>query len=212
MSKMTSAELVDFCRSKIGIPYVYGAKGMILTEANYNYLKNRYGKLVWDSDRAKIGKVCVDCSGLISWACRVQLGSSQWMERAKAKNTMYPIDTIKDAPIGALVWMAGHIGVYSGMKNGKPYYIAADGSAYGVREVPLSKNRFTHWLLVKEIFEYGLEDDEVVEKCKIIIDGREHEAERILKDGVNYIKIRDIANIIGYHISSKGNIAVLTKK
>lgn len=213
MSKVTGTELVKFCRGKIGIPYVYGMKGSILTEPNFNYLQNRYGKnAVWESDRAKIGKVCVDCSGLISWACGVQLGSSQWMERAKAKKTMYPISTIKDAPIGALVWMQGHIGVYSGMKNGEPYYIAADGSAYGVREVPLSKNKFTHWLLVKEIFEYELEEDEVVEKCKIIINGKEHTAERILKDGTNYVKIRDIANIIGYDITSKGNIAVLTKK
>lgn len=212
MIKMTGKELVAFCRSKLGTNYVYGMKGKVMTEPNYNYLKKQYGKLVWSSDYKKIGTVCVDCSGLISWACGVPLGSSQWMARAKAKNTMHPIKTIKDAPIGALVWMQGHIGVYTGLKNGQPYYIAADGSAYGVREVPLNYNNFTHWLLVNEIFEYELGDDEVVEKCKIIVDGREHNAERILKDGVNYIKIRDVANIIGYNITSKGNIAVLTKK
>lgn len=184
-------------------------KGTVMTEANYNYLKNKYGKMVWNSDRKKIGKVCVDCSGLISWACGVKLGSTQWKERAKSVN---PISTIEKAPIGALVWMQGHIGVYTGMKNGYPYYIAADGSAYGVREVPLRCNKFTHWLLVNDVFDYGTEDEEVVEKCKVVIDGKEHMTERILKDGTNYIKIRDVADAIGYNITSKGNIAVLTKK
>ena len=69
--KMTGKELVAFCRSKIGTPYVYGMKGKIMTEQNYKFLKNTYGKMVWLSDRDKIGKVCVDCSGLISWACGV---------------------------------------------------------------------------------------------------------------------------------------------
>ena len=69
--KMTGKELVAFCRSKIGTPYVYGMKGKVMTEQNYKFLKNTYGKMVWLSDRDKIGKVCVDCSGLISWACGV---------------------------------------------------------------------------------------------------------------------------------------------
>lgn len=56
------------------------------------------------------------------------------------------------------------------------------------------------------------EENEVVEKCKIIIDGREHTVDRILKDGINYIKIRDVADAIGYEVTSKGNVAVLTKK
>ena len=209
VSKMTGKELVAFCRSKLGTPYVYGMKGSVMTAANYAYLKRAYGKFVWDSDEDKIGKVCVDCSGLISWACGVVLGSGQWMERANVKQ---PISTIRDAPVGALVWMKGHIGVYTGLRGGVPYYIAADGSAYGVREVPLSRNRFTHWLLVEAVFEYEKGDEEVVEKCKIIIDGKEHTAERILKDGTNYIKIRDVAAAMGYNVSSKGNVAVLTKK
>ena len=209
MSKMMGKELVAFCRSKLGTPYVYGMKGSVMSAARYAELKRQYGKLVWDSDAAKIGRVCVDCSGLISWACGVMLGSAQWMDRASVKQ---PISTIKDAPVGALVWMKGHIGVYTGLRGGVPYYIAADGSAYGVREVPLSRNRFTHWLLVETVFEYEKGDEEVVEKCKIIIDGKEYTAERILKDGTNYIKIRDVAAAMGYDVSSKGNVAVLTRK
>lgn len=55
-------------------------------------------------------------------------------------------------------------------------------------------------------------DAEMVEEGKIIIDGKEKKVKRILKDGTNYIAIRDIAENLGYDISNKGNIAVLNKK
>lgn len=53
--------------------------------------------------------------------------------------------------------------------------------------------------------------DEVVEQSKIEVDGKEIVVKRILKDGTNYIAIRDIAKSVGYEVSSKGNIAVLKK-
>lgn len=55
-------------------------------------------------------------------------------------------------------------------------------------------------------------DSEMVEESKIIIDGKEKKVKRILKDGTNYIAIRDIAENLGYEINNKGNIAVLNKK
>lgn len=207
--KMTGKELVDFCRSKIGTPYVYGMKGKVMTEQNYKFLKNTYGKMVWLSDRDKIGKVCVDCSGLISWACGVTLGSGQWKARATKIN---PISTIENAPIGALVWMQGHIGVYSGMKNGYPYYIAADGSAYGVREVPLRCNKFTHWLLVEDIFKYETRDDEVVEKDKVEVFGKVVIMKLIRKDGKVYPDIREFCAAVGLEIDNKGRMPVVAKK
>lgn len=206
--KMTGKELVSFCRSKIGTPYVYGMKGKVMTEQNYKFLKNTYGKMVWLSDREKIGKVCVDCSGLISWACGVTLGSGQWKARATKIN---PISTIENAPIGALVWMQGHIGVYSGMKNGYPYYIAADGSAYGVREVPLRCNKFTHWLLVEDVFKYEMGDDEVVEKDKVEVFGKVVTMKLIRKDGRVYPDIREFCEAVGLEIDNKGRMPVVKK-
>lgn len=206
--KMTGKELVAFCRSKIGTPYVYGMKGKVMTEQNYKFLKNTYGKMVWLSDRDKIGKVCVDCSGLISWACGVTLGSGQWKARATKIN---PISTIEKAPIGALVWMQGHIGVYTGMKNGYPYYIAADGSAYGVREVPLRCNKFTHWLLVEDVFQYEMRDDEVVEKDKVEVFGKVVTMKLIRKDGRVYPDIREFCAAVGLEIDNKGRMPVVKK-
>lgn len=206
--KMTGKELVSFCRSKIGTPYVYGMKGKVMTEQNYKFLKNTYGKMVWLSDRDKIGKVCVDCSGLISWACGVTLGSGQWKARA---TKISPISTIENAPIGALVWMQGHIGVYTGMKNGYPYYIAADGSAYGVREVPLRCNKFTHWLLVEDVFQYEMRDDEVVEKDKVEVFGKVVTMKLIRKDGRVYPDIREFCAAVGLEIDNKGRMPVVKK-
>lgn len=206
--KMTGKELVSFCRSKIGTPYVYGMKGKVMTEQNYKFLKNTYGKMVWLSDREKIGKVCVDCSGLISWACGVTLGSGQWKARATKIN---PISTIEKAPIGALVWMQGHIGVYTGMKNGYPYYIAADGSAYGVREVPLRCNKFTHWLLVEDVFQYEMRDDEVVEKDKVEVFGKVVTMKLIRKDGRVYPDIREFCAAVGLEIDNKGRMPAVKK-
>lgn len=206
--RMTGKELVAFCRSKIGTPYVYGMKGKVMTEQNYKFLKNTYGKMVWLSDREKIGKVCVDCSGLISWACGVTLGSGQWKARATKIN---PISTIEKAPIGALVWMQGHIGVYTGMKNGHPYYVAADGSAYGVREVPLRCNKFTHWLLVEDVFQYEMRDDEVVEKDKVEVFGKVVTMKLIRKDGRVYPDIREFCEAVGLEIDNKGRMPVVKK-
>lgn len=141
---MTGEELVAFAKSKLGIPYVYGMKGKVMTEALYNRLKQTYGDLIWDSDKQKIGKVCCDCSGLISWATGIARSSQNYHDTALA---IEPISNISNAPIGAAVWRKGHIGIYIG--NGE--YIAGDGSAYECRINQLSKSGFTHWLKLKDI-------------------------------------------------------------
>lgn len=205
---LTNIGLVNFVKTKLGVPYVYGMKGEILTLSKYNYLKSMYGDLVWDSDKNKVGKICCDCSGLISWYTGIIRGSSQYKSLAKKVN---PISTINKAPIGAAVWQQGHIGVYIG--NGE--YIAEDGSAYGCRKNKLSKAKFTHWFEISDI-QYVDEvkevDDEVIEKSKIKINGQYYEIERILKNGHNFIKIRDLDKIPGITISNEGNIAVMNFK
>ena len=65
------------------------------------------------------------------------------------------------------------------------------------------------WAEFKKLLE-GV--DEVVTKAKMIVDGKDIEVERILKNGTNYIKIRDIAKALDLDVSNKGNIAVLNHK
>jgi len=146
MSK-TNIGLVDYVKSKLGTPYVYGAKMEVLTKEKYDWLKKTYGSMVWDTDVNKVGKVCCDCSGLISAYTGVLRGSSQYRDAAKQ---VHSISTVSTAPIGALVWKTGHIGVYVGIENGVPMYIAADGSALGCRKNKLP-NVFTHWFLCTDI-------------------------------------------------------------
>lgn len=140
--------LIEFCKSKIGTPYIYGAKGQVMSAAAINALRDRYGaNAVWWSDSKKAGQVCVDCSGLISWYTGIIRGSSQFKSTAVE---VLPISQRTNAHIGWAVWMNGHIGVYLGDDT----YIAADGSAYGVRIAKLSQNKFTHLLKLCDI-DYG---------------------------------------------------------
>lgn len=73
-------------------------------------------------------------------------------------------------------------------------------------------NESRHTVMVLSDGKYAEEEREVVEKSKMIIDGKEVAVERILKDGTNYVKVRDIAAALGLEVSNKGNIAVLTHK
>lgn len=147
MSK-TAQGLIEFAKSKIGTPYVYGAKGTVMSLEQIRELRRMYGSnCVWYSDDNKVGKVCVDCSGLISWYTGIVRGSGQYKSTAVE---VIPISQRTNNHIGWAVWMNGHIGVYLGNDT----YIAADGSAYGVRIAKLSQNRFTHLLKLCDI-DYG---------------------------------------------------------
>ena len=53
---------------------------------------------------------------------------------------------------------------------------------------------------------------EMVSKCKMIVDGKPVEVERILKNGTNYVKIRDVAAALDLNVGNKGNVPVLTRK
>ena len=199
---MTNQELVLFARTKLGTPYVYGMKGDVLTERKYEQLKILFGELVWDSDRKKIGQVCVDCSGLISWGTGIYRNSQGYHDTAEK---VFPISTVEQAPLGAALWCKGHIGIYLG--NGK--YIAADGSRYGVRIADVKGSPFTHWFRLKDI---DYREEEMVTKESIIYNDKKYSVEMIRKDGVTYIKTRDIANVLGLSVGNQGKTPVLMQK
>lgn len=199
---MTNLELVLFAKSKLGTAYVYGMKGDVLAEKKYEQLKILFGDLVWDSDRKKIGQVCVDCSGLISWATGIHRNSQGYHDTAAA---VFPISMVKEAPVGAALWCKGHIGLYLG--EGK--YIAADGSRYGVRIANVQGSSFTHWFCLKDIV---YEEEEMVTKEDMIYNDKKYTVEMIRKDGVTYIKTRDIAKVLGLSVGSRGKVPELRDK
>lgn len=57
-----------------------------------------------------------------------------------------------------------------------------------------------------DYIEYVEEDEEMVEKGRIIVDGKECEVDMIRKDGTIYVKTRDIGKLLNLKVSSKGSI------
>lgn len=147
MSKLTGQELADFALTKLGTPYVYGAKGAsgALTSAKLNSLISSYPSVFTNIyiTKAKrlVGQVCCDCSGLISWYTDKVLGSAQLYSQAYTRLLIKDID--KFAP-GVVLWKSGHVAVYVG--DGKYIEVECKGIDYGcVKDDARSRG-----------FEYGL--------------------------------------------------------
>ena len=73
-------------------------------------------------------------------------------------------------------------------------------------------NEFRHTAMVLSDGKKAEGELEVVEKSKIIVDGKEAPVRRILKDGANFINVRDLAAALDLDVSNQGSIAVLTRK
>ena len=86
--------------------------------------------------------------------------------------------------------------------------IKADGWATDVKYTDKLVSLIEKYGLVK----YDEEVLEMVEKDKIIVDGKECKVNMIRKDGVTYVKTRDIAELVGYQVGRQGKVPVLTKE
>lgn len=144
MSK-TSRELIEFCRGKLGTPYVFGMKGQVLTEALLKQLAAENPKVYTPQyitkARGFMGKHCTDCSGLITWCTGILRGSANYKETA---GEVQPIGALNESMAGWALWKPGHIGVYIG--NGK--CIEAKGINYGTVE---TRVRDTPWVSVLKL-------------------------------------------------------------
>lgn len=151
-------DLVTYVKTKIGNPYLYGFKqneawNKKCTTADFNSLKKIYGSMVWDSDKAKcVGKYPCDCSGLITAFTGVVRNSTNMKDTA---TKVLPISNITKAQAGCILWKQGHVGVLIsvGKKSdgSDSYYIAEDGSAYGCQKKPVSWQKWTHILWLKDL-------------------------------------------------------------
>lgn len=117
MSTLTGEGLALHGKSKKGTPYVYGTKGAhgVLTQTRLNTLAKSYPNMFTSSylNKAKklVGKVCTDCSGLVSWYTGKEISSSQMYSQAYAR---LPISEWKKFAIGTVLWKQGHVGIYLG--------------------------------------------------------------------------------------------------
>ena len=146
----TGKELAAYAISKIGVPYFYGSKMTKLTESFMMSMHRSYPNVVTSNYMAKarrkkqVGKVNVDCSGLIGAFRGKQLGSSQLYSTAKKR---MPISEVKNFAVGTVLWKPGHVGVYIG--NGK--CVEAKGIDYGVIKSDVSATPWRYGLTFSDM-------------------------------------------------------------
>lgn len=147
---LTGKGLVKFAKSKLGTPYVYGAKGESgkFTMNQLNALRKAYPNMFtstyYNKAKNRVGKVCADCSSLAnSWYCgtKYQYGSAQLYQLAKKR---IPISDWKEFPLGTVLWKSGHVGVYIG--NGE--VVEAKGIDYGTVKTKISSTPWKYGLLM----------------------------------------------------------------
>lgn len=56
------------------------------------------------------------------------------------------------------------------------------------------------------------DDGGFVGKSEVIVNGKSHEISRILYENRNYVSIRELGELLGYVVSNKGDIPILTKE
>ena len=165
----TNIGLVEYVKSKLGCPYVWGKIGQFVD-----------------------GKQCFDCAGLIkgyyfnmdhtpnSYNAAEDYSADKLLQVATEKGS---IDTLPLNTIGLLVHMKGHVGVYIG--NSK--VIEARGKAYGVVETNLKDRPWTSWSKCPW-FEYK-EEKQMGEKITDVNVAVDIIAEEKILNDTNYWKI-----------------------
>lgn len=146
----TGKALAEYAIKKKGTPYFYGSKMTKLTESFMSAMHRSYPNVVTSNYMAKarskhqVGKVNVDCSGLIGAYRGIQIGSAQLYSSAKKR---MPISDVNHFAVGTVLWKPGHVGVYIG--NGK--CVEAKGIDYGTIESRVSDTNWRYGLTFSDM-------------------------------------------------------------
>lgn len=181
--------------------YVWGTIGRVLTEPLLLQKIKQYpiqvGKKQATIRKKWLGKKTTDCVDLIKGAYWHD-GAGNIDYKAETDITLYkmfseasesgPISTIKLGRRGLCLYKPGHVGVYIGLENGKPFVIEANSTDRGVIKTPLlgvGATPWTHWF-VCDFFEAP--KDETVKppvkptpKPMVIKQGAKGEAVRMIQ-------------------------------
>lgn len=119
--------------------------------------------------------------------------------------------------VGEALWLPGHIGVYIGNGLGVECTPAFAGGVQitavgniGAKSGYPTRTWKKHGKLPYVDYS-GAKTDEN-KTGKIIVDGVTYPVDVVLINGTNYIKVRDLAAILGLKVSNQGSIAVLNTK
>ena len=145
----TVDDLITHCENviKCDWQYVYGAKGQKLSRNQIKNLQNKWGiNNVPNSDLEKEGRICCDCSGLISSLVGGQnTKNASWFRNNAIESK--PISERNSSMRGWAVYKPGHIGVYDGNDG----YYAMDGSKRNMVHNNLSQNSFEEIIKLSDI-------------------------------------------------------------
>lgn len=146
----TMTGLIAHCKNAVEkkVQYVYGAKMQVLTLAQIKALRKQYGAAVWQSDDAKAGKMCCDCSGLISSYTGIERSSAEYKRTALQTASIAQLKADWGKYVGWGIWLNGHIGVVSDTPG---YYYAMDGSGRNAVHYPLNKQPWICVIKLKDI-------------------------------------------------------------
>lgn len=147
---LTASQLVTNAKKYLGYKYIYAAKGSKYTLEQIKAFAKMYPSVYTQSYLARTLKnanqLATDCSGLIYLASNktINLGSTGMRDRAKAKGEIVPV---ADAPIGAVLWKQGHVGI----KISDMEHIESRGVDYGVVIKPITSQKWELALLLDYI-------------------------------------------------------------
>lgn len=150
---LTGNGLVKYAKSKVGTPYFYGSKMEVLTEGFMQQMHRYYPSIVTSNyiqkarNRGQVGKVNVDCSGLIGAYRKKQLGSSQLYQTAKARLN---VNEYKKWANGVVCWRNGHVGVFAN-ENGEYVVYEAKGIDYGTVRSKFTTSKWSYGLTFSDI-------------------------------------------------------------
>lgn len=135
-------QVISLAKQKIGLPYMWGAKGEIMTSSNMRALFNTYGRSKYPlSDSAYLGKQAFDCSGFTKWLYKevtgVSIGDGTTGQKSTLKNYKVPMNQLQP---GDIIFGPGHVTLYIG--NGQIIH-ASNSKAYpqgGVKQDKVLKS------------------------------------------------------------------------
>lgn len=184
MSESNATIVINWCLSKKGCGYVWGATGQKLTESSLNALYNRHPAEVDKNLCWKLwqGKIVYDCAGFVSEAMK-QIGfkitagaSSAWNSTKWASKGT--IDTLPKDKVCCLYRQSTkdpskmqHTGVYFGDGT----FMDSRGTKSGViGPNVLSSYPWTHWAIPPQLLDSPIENIKQPEVIKVAYKAKVH--------------------------------------
>ncbi|MDV4151060.1 NlpC/P60 family protein [Clostridium sp. AL.422] len=109
-------KVIEMAQSKIGLQYVWGGKGEIMTEERLDELISYYGDSYYPLSRETyIGSQAFDCSGLTYWLYREVTGEEIGYSTFDQEDILQGYEVNKEeVQPGDLIYTPGHVVLYKG--------------------------------------------------------------------------------------------------